>query len=323
MPVEKDVYIFGYQSILAKDSLRSTIGHATRESHVVPARLRGYQRCWNAVRDFETHASKRYVLAPDWAVAPRVAFCNLQAQAGVDVNGICQYVRADQLAGLDFREQGYRRVDVTAQVQAYAGHALRPGVACYTYMDLHPAVEPAPTSLRYFEMGRHGAQGLEAIAPGFFDDYCRSTAAPSALLGELAFVFFSPDGCHLWLLDEQDSSLTLLLRFAKSQLPPNATVSGAPSAELSQSGACHLQWLDLRSRTRMAPQHPWIGPELAIGLICTLEENPQALLSSPFWLHRLAASQSPQLTDAALAPLREDPDSWVRRAVQQRTGELI
>lgn len=322
MPVESDVYIFGYQSILAKESLGSTIGQSKRDGHFVPAWLHGHQRTWNAVRDFQTHASKRYVLAPDWSVASHVAFCNLQSVHGTKVNGICQYMRADQLRGLDFREQGYQRVDVTAQVQAYAGHALRPNTPCHAYIDTSPARSPAPTSSRYFEMGRRGAKELETVAPGFFQDYCHSTGEPSRLLDELVFVYISSDGQHLWLLDEHDSTLTLLLHFEQPQFPSQMDGAGAPPAELTQAPTNHLKWLDLRTRADEVPAHPWISEALAAGLIRGLRENPKAMLSSPFWVHRLAASQSPKLGHLELATLHRDPDPWVRRSARSRTGEI-
>ncbi|MES2880348.1 MAG: gamma-glutamylcyclotransferase family protein [Pseudomonadota bacterium] len=318
MPKATDVYIFGYQSILSKGSLAATLGQHALNSHLVPAWLAGYQRSWNAVRDFQTHASKRYVAAHDWSVAARVAFCNLQAVPGTALNGICQFVHAEQLDELDFREQGYQRIDVTDQIQAYPGHALMPGLACHTYIDLHPSLDPAPTSLRYFEMGLHGARALDAVAPGFFQAYRNSTAEPHLLLSDPVFVFFSPDGRHLWLLDEQDSSLTLLMRFAQSQLTSTTASSSEQVAELSRPVTGELAWLDLRSRRDQAVAHPWIPAAMAVELLQTPDDQLHELAHSGYWLCRLASSQSSKLTPAALATLSNDPDFWVRRAVRQR-----
>jgi hypothetical protein len=57
--MSSDVYIFGYQSILAAGSLATSI--ADSDGQLVPARLKGYIRDWSAVRTFETNETKRYV----------------------------------------------------------------------------------------------------------------------------------------------------------------------------------------------------------------------------------------------------------------------
>jgi hypothetical protein len=314
-----DIYIFGYQSILSKKSLAATLGPHALNGEYVPVWLDGYQRNWDAVREFQSHASKRYVAATDWCVAKRVAFCNLQAVAGAAVNGICQRVPAAQLEELDFREQGYTRVDVTDRIRAYPGHSLKPGVACHTYIDLQPSANVAPTSLRYYEMGLHGARDLDVVTPGFLPDYISSTTKPHALLADPVFVFFSQDGLHLWLLNEQDSSLTLLLRFARSQIasaPRDMPI--AQVAELSRPTSEALAWLDLRSRADRSTEHPWIPAAMAAEIVETPVKSLHALSNSSFWLCRLAATQSPGISRAILSSLCNDPDYWVRRAATQQ-----
>jgi hypothetical protein len=62
-----DVYVFGYQSMLAEGSLAASIGKAVDD--YVPARLSGYARDWSAVRDFADNPRKRYVHTADWRPA--------------------------------------------------------------------------------------------------------------------------------------------------------------------------------------------------------------------------------------------------------------
>lgn len=303
-----DVYIFGYQSMLAQGSLATSIGGI---EDYVPARLMGYRRDWGAVRDFAEHPRKRYVHTADWAVQGRVAFANLTADAGGWVNGLCHRIPADRLDELDFREQGYARVAVDGRLTPYPGHALAPGLPCYAYIDPKPDPQPAPVSRRYYAMGRDGAQAMEERTPGFAADYLATTAPPAELADDLAFIYIGADGRHLWLLDEADSSLVLLLRFARPQF--DAASAAAP--ELDRPVSRGLEWLDLRGGRREAGDHPRIPAALARAL--TGHPDP----ASPCWLVRLAAVAGDGLDDRQLKILAADPDPWVRRAARLALGD--
>ncbi len=312
------VYIFGYQSMLASGSLATTIGaHAGGEDYL-PARLHGYRRTWNAVRDFGDNPRKRYVHTADWRVAGRVAFANLSVAAGAAVNGVCHRVAVGQLDELDFREQGYKRMQVDASLAFYPGYALEAGLACYTYIDPQPDPRAAPVSRAYYDMGRRGAEAVGRHTPGFAADYLASTEPPRELVEDLVFVFFGADGRHLWLLDETDSSLVLLLRFAQPQFA--ASADAAP--ELARPITPALAWLDLRQRRPASDVHHRIPGEMARLLAGEAdgEENPEALANSPFWLCRLTATQEAALSSDSLRSLAADPDLWVRRAAQLRQG---
>jgi hypothetical protein len=116
------VYIFGYQSILADGSLATSV--ADCDGRLVPARLKGYIRGWSAVRTFETSETKRYVYAKDWHIAERVAFATLIQSSKKSVNGVCRRIPSDRLGALDFREQGYTRIEVSQDVEPYEGYEL-------------------------------------------------------------------------------------------------------------------------------------------------------------------------------------------------------
>jgi hypothetical protein len=312
------VYIFGYQSMLAAGSLATTIGAQAEGEAYLPARLQGYRRTWNAVRDFGDNPRKRYVHTADWRVAGRVAFANLSAAVGGAVNGVCHRVAVGQLDELDFREQGYKRMQVDASLAFYPGYAPQAGLACYTYIDPVSAPCAAPVSRAYYDMGRRGAEAIGQRLRGFAADYLASTEPPGELVDDLAFVFFGADGRHLWLLDETDSSLILLLRCLQPQF-----AAGADSApELARPTTPALAWLDLRQRRTAMEAHPRIPAEMSRLLTgeADAEANTKALAASSFWLCRLTATQAATLSPDALQSLAADPDPWVRRAAQLRYG---
>ncbi len=308
-----DVYIFGYLSILAEDSLATSIGGRGGAADV-PARLHGHVRDWSAARDFADNPRKRYVHAADWRPAGRVAFANLRPLSGGVVNGICRRVPADRLDELDFREQGYRRVELGEALAPYPGFVLESGLPRQAYIDPEPDPLPAPVSRAYLDMGRRGAETIDARVPGFAADYRASTPPPLEVAEDLAFVFISGDGRHLWLLDESDASLVLLLRFATPQF--SARANRVP--ERARPVTAGLEWLDLRRRGTKLGAHPRVPAALAAELLAPAD--PARLAASPFWLCRLAATQDETATDPLLANLAADPDPWVRRAAQFRRG---
>jgi hypothetical protein len=160
-------------------------------------------------------------------------------------------------------------------------------------------------------MGRLGAAHLSEVVPEFLTDYLSSTEQPALLADDLAFVFFSGDGHHLWLLDESDSSLVLLQRFARPQLTP--LMRDVP--ELARGVSAGLKWLDARYRALSeASDHGRVPAAMVNGLLSAT--NGEDVSSSPYWLCRLAVVESPHTSAARLTALAEDPDFWVRRAAQ-------
>jgi hypothetical protein len=303
-----DVYIFGYQSILAVGSLATSI--ADCDGQLVPARLKGYIRAWTAVRSFETNETKRYVRAKDWHIAERVAFATLTQSPRKTVNGVCRRIPSDRLASLDFREQGYTRIEVSQNIEPYEGYELDRSIRCYVYTDPTSDTRSAMVSRSYYDMGRLGAAHLSKVVPDFLADYLSSTKQPTLLVDDLVFVFFSGDGRHLWLLEESDSSLVLLHRFALPQLTP---LSGDPP-ELLRGVTPGLKWLDARQRALSE----FIGNgRVPSGMIKDLIKaaNGEDVSTSQYWLCRLFAAESAQST-ARLVALADDADFWVRRAAQ-------
>jgi hypothetical protein len=311
--MDSDVYIFGYQSILAAGSLDTSVGMGERSQRAMPARLEGYVRCWGAVRNFVTNESKRYVHTDDWRIAGRVAFATLMPCDRQSTNGLCWRIPTDRLATLDFREQGYTRIDVSQHISPYDGYQLDSSIRCYAYADPAPDPTPAMVSQSYFDMGRTGAASINDLVPEFLADYLSSTVAPKILANDLAFVFFSGDGHQLWLLEENDSSLVLLHRFVRPQITP-LTHNPPESLRRVTPG---LEWLDARHRAvRDVSRSRRVPSGMVRDLL--LAANGEDVSASPYWLCRLVAADSSMMSASRLNALATDPDFWVRRAAQLR-----
>lgn len=293
-------YIFGYQSILNSSSLSVNLRQCTEEPDLIPARLLGWRRDWSAVRRFSDHPTKRYVRLPDWAPVERAAFANVRADGASWVSGVLRPVATDLLPGLDFREAGYRRVRVNAQIRAYPGFALREGVSCEVYVDDGPVEGTAPVSQAYYDMGHRGAQRLDHEVPGFAADYLQTTPVPGELCTDMRFVFFSRDARHLWLLEERDSSLILLLKFSQTQFDTDMPTNAIPPEWHRPVSAQTCAW-DWRLRPSEGPKE---------GAACPAP-----------WLERLAYTQTDRVNEASLNQLAQDQDAWVRRAAIIRLGK--
>jgi hypothetical protein len=149
-------------------------------------------------------------------------------------------------------------------------------------------------------MGRLGAQRLDEQLPGFSSDYLQTTPVPEMLSADMRFVFFSRDARHVWLLQERDSSLVLLLKLAQPQFDGGVSPDARP-AELDRPiSAAGREW-DWRHR---GAQHEGV-----------LQDHPAA------WLNRLALTQSEQVDAGVLENLASDQDAWVRRAAIIRLGK--
>ena len=124
-------FVFGYGSLLQRGD-------------GVPCRLAGHRRRWGVAMDNRrTLPGYKYFLDPGGA-RPEVfvAFLDVVAEAGSAVEGLAFPVAADVLAGLDARERNYRRVDVTAYVDAGLGGTV------WAYQGLHEARERYAAGVR-------------------------------------------------------------------------------------------------------------------------------------------------------------------------------
>jgi gamma-glutamylcyclotransferase (GGCT)/AIG2-like uncharacterized protein YtfP len=98
-------YIFGYGSLIEQASRMRTSPAAM---YVLPARVRGYVRGW---------------WARTGAIGFTTTFVGAVAEKSTSVNGVIYTVSEAELKASDEREQGYKRVDVTGNVEILSGGA--------------------------------------------------------------------------------------------------------------------------------------------------------------------------------------------------------
>ncbi len=147
-------FIFGYGSLLARGD-------------GVPCRLAGHRRRWGVAMDNRrTIPGYKYFLDPDGA-RPEVyvTFLDAVAERGSSVDGLAFGVSAAALGELDARERNYRRVDVTAMVDAELGGRV------WAYLGLEEARE------RYAA----GARAGTAVVSRAYVDHVRAGFAAFGL----------------------------------------------------------------------------------------------------------------------------------------------
>ena len=124
-------FVFGYGSLLAR-------GEGT------PCRLGGHRRRWGVAMDNRrTIPGYKYFLEPGRG-RPEVfvAFLDAVPEPGASCAGLAFGVDAAALGELDARERNYRRVDVTALVDADLGGPV------WAYLGLEEARERLATGVR-------------------------------------------------------------------------------------------------------------------------------------------------------------------------------
>jgi hypothetical protein len=103
-------HVFGYASLVAAPAVARAV-------------LRGHRRVWGVAMDnaIEVPGYKVYALPDGTRPALAVAFLDLEAADGANVEGALLAVDAPGLAAFDTRERQYERLDVTALVDPAPG----------------------------------------------------------------------------------------------------------------------------------------------------------------------------------------------------------
>jgi len=124
-------FVFGYGSLL-------------EHGNGVLCRLAGHRRRWGVAMDNRrTIPGYKYFLDPDGARPDVfVTFLDAVAERGSSVHGVAFGVSAVALGELDARERNYRRVDVTAMVDAELGGRV------WAYLGLEEARERFEAGVR-------------------------------------------------------------------------------------------------------------------------------------------------------------------------------
>ncbi len=110
-------YIFGYGSLVSKNSIQQTIGRQPNTLH--PAKLKGWVRDWRVILDNST-TTRRFELIPNHEIPKYVAALNIRKsgknEQATNPNGVLFAVNDSELWQMDEREKHYHRVDITDDV---------------------------------------------------------------------------------------------------------------------------------------------------------------------------------------------------------------
>lgn len=168
-------YVFAYGSLA---ELREPLMVDGGELQPVPGGLNGFRRRWGvAMNNWEEAPSRKHFVDPETHQPPRVriAFLDIEEEAGSTVNGVAIPVDAERLAALDLRERRYIRRDVSAVFEPALPRLV------YTYVGredarararLASADEPIVVSDEYLERVR---RAFDALGPEARAEYDRTT----------------------------------------------------------------------------------------------------------------------------------------------------
>jgi len=124
---EGSVGIFAYGSLISLASMEETLRHKY-DGPIHEVHLEGYERLWACVRPFNDPqaiaAGARKIDAYFRRGAERVpisgaAELNIYHKKNDRINGILYLITNEELLNLDKRERGYRREDVTGQIEEF------------------------------------------------------------------------------------------------------------------------------------------------------------------------------------------------------------
>jgi cation transport regulator ChaC len=170
-------WVFGYGSLVARESLGHTLGRDVHE--VIPAELRGWRRRWSLLRD--NHAAEKTFALADGSLPDCILGLNAEAEGEDDngpVNGALIEIAEEDLAGLDLREMRYDRVEVTDAVELPGGVPAPGRIWTYTAKrPQHFAAEAPPGSVIIARYVGIVEAGFKALGDGELDRF-RLTTGP-------------------------------------------------------------------------------------------------------------------------------------------------
>jgi hypothetical protein len=170
-------YVFAYGS-LAELSIPLAIDGVAHAP--VLGRLHGHRRLWGvAMNNWEEFPARKHFLDPETGRPPRVrvAFLDLEEEAGETVNGVAIPVDCERLAALDLRERRYQRVEAEAfeptldrPVHVYVGREDARERA-------RPAAADAPIVISEEYLARV-RRAFDSLGPGALAEFDRTTEPP-------------------------------------------------------------------------------------------------------------------------------------------------
>lgn len=168
-------YVFAYGSLA---ELREPLRLGDEELRPVPGRLNGFRRFWGvAMNNWEEAPSRKHFVDPETRQPPsvRVAFLDIEEEAGATVNGLAIPVDDERLAALDLRERRYTRLDVSATFEPALAHTIYAFVGredARERVRSDSADEPIVVSEEYLERVR---RAFDAIGPDARAEFERTT----------------------------------------------------------------------------------------------------------------------------------------------------
>ncbi len=188
-----DVGIFGYGSLVARESIAATLGREV--APLIPATLIGWRRRWSLVRD-NTRSEKGF--APTDPTTEPFDWClglNLEPVDGEWVNGALIALEEGELALLDQREVRYDRVEVTAHLSRTSpterdNARLRAfaEVVAYVARNEHFAPIPPPRSVVVASYLAACEAAFAALGADELERFRESTGPPPAPVVEATLV---------------------------------------------------------------------------------------------------------------------------------------
>jgi cation transport regulator ChaC len=187
------VWVFGYGSLVQRESAEATLGHALAVAPV-KATLIGWRRGWMVGSSRESHP-ERDLRWPDGTRFEGVSVALGVERADDTVNGAIFPVTDADLEHLDRRERNYHRVDVTDAVDC---PTLRPG-RVVTYIPRREALDrlrAAEESGRVIVV-RHAyvlptLAAFAALGPSELGEFLRTTAPWPGAWQDLHLPVLSP-----------------------------------------------------------------------------------------------------------------------------------
>lgn len=166
------VLIFGYGSLLLRESMEATLGQRYDETRYI-CELQGWRRSWDVFMPNEVF----YEPGPVNDFVPaNIIYLNIKPSADCSVNGLLYRLEENQIEAFDKREWIYDRVDITSRIR---GVTVEGGEA-YIYTSkpewlmnpAHTCRQRAALRRTYVEMIE---RGVSLLGAAFRDQFELST----------------------------------------------------------------------------------------------------------------------------------------------------
>jgi len=117
-------YIFGYGSLIHRESASRALEETLDSGDVLPAALIGYRRSWTL---------RERVFSRNLGQEVDAAFLDIREVEGDSINGVLIAVDQDKLRRLSLREKNYELIDVTDHIRTLSSQRLDRGARVFTF----------------------------------------------------------------------------------------------------------------------------------------------------------------------------------------------